>query len=435
MFFTYHKVAAYLIGPIISSVLITGLRLVAAMLLIAIQWYVLRAFLRIIRSLEVEKRREKIFIVAATAFVVLMNVPLAAFIIESVVNPRATLLYSPPSEYESVMRPMAYTFFVWTLGSFFFAAAAPIAMGVFAGLQFFRKRRPATTTEGETTIEVLDLSRRRFLRMALLAVASMPFAMSAYGAVAARSRKVIERVVIPIPGLPPQLDGLTIVQMSDIHSGMFMTEAQMDEHVRISNELQPDIVALTGDFVATNKDQVAPFINSMSRLQAKRGVYGCLGNHDMFGSASEMLARGFEQHGLKLLRNRNEMLDIDGAKLNIIGVDYIGRRSRLNSLGEAIKGIPLDGTTILLAHSPNNFEEAAKAGIHLTLSGHTHGGQIALNLAGLIITPARLATMFLAGLFRIGNSHLYVNRGLGTTGPPIRINAPPEITHITLRQE
>jgi len=435
MFFTYHKVAAHLLDPIISSVLITGARLVGALLLIAIQWYVLRAFLRIIRSLEVEKGKERIFTTAATAFVVLMNVPLAAFIVESVITPRATLLYSPPPEYESIMRPLAYTFFVWTLGSFFFAAAAPAAMGVFAGLQFFRKRRQPGANESETTIEVLDLSRRRFLRMALLAVASMPFAVSAYGAVAARARKVIERVVIPIPGLPPQLDGLTIVQMSDIHSGMFMTEAQMDEHVRISNELQPDIVALTGDFVATNKDQVPPFINSMSRLRAKRGVYGCLGNHDMFGNAAEMIDRGFVQHGLKLLRNRNEMLDIDGAKLNIIGVDYIGRRSRLNSLGEAIKDIPLDGTTILLAHSPNNFEEAARAGIHLTLSGHTHGGQIALNLAGLIITPARLATMFLAGLFRIGNSHLYVNRGLGTTGPPIRINAPPEITHITLRSE
>jgi len=438
MLIIYHQVAAQLAEPqltepILSAVLITSLRLVVALLLIGVQWYVLRAFLRIIRSLELERRKQRVFTIAATAMVVLMNAPLAAFIIESVINPRATLLYSPPPEYESVMRPLAYTFFVWTLGSFFFAAAAPIAMGLFAAAQFFRNRRRAG--ESEATVEVLDLSRRRFLRMALLAVASMPFAVSAYGAVAARARKVIERVVIPIPGLPPQLDGLTIVQMSDIHSGLFMSEAQMDEHVRIANELQPDIVALTGDFIATGKDQVAPFINAMSNLRAKRGVFGCLGNHDMFSNASEMIARGFDQHGFKLLRNRNEIIDIDGAKLNVIGVDYIGRRSKLHSLGDAIKDIPLDGTTILLAHTPYNFEEAARAGIALTLSGHTHGGQIALNLAGLVIAPASLTTMFLAGLFRIGDSHLYVNRGLGTTGPPIRINAPPEITHITLRPE
>jgi predicted MPP superfamily phosphohydrolase len=212
-----------------------------------------------------------------------------------------------------------------------------------------------------------------------------------------------------------------------------MTEAQMDEHVRIANELEPDIVALTGDFVATGREQVPAFINAISNLRAKRGVFGCLGNHDY--SSIEKLTRGFDQNGFKLLRNRNELIDVDGAKLNIIGVDYIGRRSGLTSLGAAIKGIPLDGTTVLLAHSPNNFEEAASAGIDLTLSGHTHGGQIALSFAGLIIAPARLATMYLAGLFRIGDSHMYVNRGLGTTGPPIRINAPPEITHITLRPE
>ena len=435
MLFAFHKVAALLVladlaVPLVSTVLITSLRLVVALLLLAVQWYVLRAFLRIIRSLEL--KRERVFIVAATGLVVLMNLPLAAFIVESVISPRATLLYSPPHEYESIMRPLAYTFFVWTLGSLFFAAASPIAMGLFAAIQFFRNRR--RKAESEATIEVFDFSRRRFLRMALLAVASMPFAVSAYGAVAARSRKVVERVVIPIPGLPPQLDGLTIVQMSDIHSGLFMTEAQMDEHVRTANELEPDLVALTGDFVATNKDQVAPFINAMSKLKAKRGVFGCLGNHDMIG-ASEKIAQGFEQHGLKLLRNRNEIINVDGAKLNVIGVDYIGRRSRLNSLGEAIKDIPLEGTTVLLAHSPNSFEDAARLGIDLTLSGHTHGGQIALNLAGLMLTPAALTTMFLAGLFRIGDSHLYVNRGLGTTGPPIRINAPPEITHITLRPE
>lgn len=431
MLFTYHNVAAQLFDPMVSVLVITGARLIGALLLLAIQWYVLRAFLRIIRSLELEKSKERTFNIAAIVLIALMNLPLAAFIVESVVNPRTTLLYSLPPEYESLMRPMAYTFFVWTLGSLFFTVASPVAMGVFAAVQFFRKRR--RTLESDSTIEAFDMSRRRFLKMALLAVASMPFAVSAYGAVAARSRKVVERVVIPIPGLPPQLDGLTIVQMSDIHSGLFMTEAQMNEHVRIANELEPDIVALTGDFVATSKEQVAPFINAISNLRAKRGVFGCLGNHD--NNSIERLTRGFEQHGFKLLRNRNEMIDIDSAKLNIIGVDYISRRSTPASLGQAIKGIPLDGTTVLLAHSPNNFEEAARAGIDLTLSGHTHGGQIALSFAGLIIAPARLATMYLAGLFRIGDSHMYVNRGLGTTGPPIRINAPPEITHITLRPE
>jgi predicted MPP superfamily phosphohydrolase len=93
----------------------------------------------------------------------------------------------------------------------------------------------------------------------------------------------------------------------------------------------------------------------------------------------------------------------------------------------------MEGTTILLQHAPQLFPQAQKFGIGLTLSGHTHGGQIALTIGDMIIAPAALSTMFLAGLFKIGGSHLYVNRGLGTTGPPIRINAPPEITHITLK--
>ena len=117
----------------------------------------------------------------------------------------------------------------------------------------------------------------------------------------------------------------------------------------------------------------------------------------------------------------------------IIGVDFIGFNRNIQSLKDALNGIKLDGTTLLLLHAPYQFPNAAKMGIHLTLSGHTHGGQIALNFGDLIITPARLSTIFLAGLFKIGDSYLYVNRGLGTTGPPIRIGAPPEVTYITLK--
>jgi predicted MPP superfamily phosphohydrolase len=305
-------------------------------------------------------------------------------------------------------------------------------MASFAAVQFFRKKR--APLEADATIPVLDLSRRRFLQMALLAAASMPFGVSAYGAVAAITRKMIERVVVPISDLPPQLDGLTIVHMSDVHSGIFMPEERMAAYVKLANTLSPDVVALTGDFVATNNEQVAPFIRAMSGLKARYGIFGCLGNHDIFTRSEQKLTQGFRNSGFKLLRNQNEVIEIDGTRLNIIGVDYVGRRFGVSRLDDALRGISLDGTTVLLCHAPNPFPDAAKAGIDLMLAGHTHGGQIALNLGDLMITPARLATMFVAGLFKIDQSHLYVNRGLGTTGPPIRINAPPEITHITLRQ-
>jgi predicted MPP superfamily phosphohydrolase len=424
-------IMAELMVLVSSTFAITVVRLIISLLFVAVQLYVLRAFLRIIRSLGLERRREKLLITITVVFIILVNTPLAAFIIEGLINPRSFMLYTPPPGYEKLIKPFAYTFFIWTIGSFFFAAAAPIAMSAFAAVQFFRRRKPGG--ENGATIEVFDLSRRRFLRMALLAAASMPFAVSAYGAIAARSRKVIERVTVPISGLPPQLDGLTIAQMSDIHSGFFMKESQMREYVGIVNGLNPDIVALTGDFVATKREQVAPFIKAISDLKATHGVYGCLGNHDMFTDSVEELETGFREAGFELLRSRNRIIDIDGAKLNVIGVDYIGLGRNVGNLNDALRGIKLEGTTILLLHAPYHFPEAAEAGIHLTLSGHTHGGQIALNFGNLIITPARLSTIFLAGLFKIGDSHLYVNRGLGTTGPPIRIGAPPEITHITLK--
>jgi predicted MPP superfamily phosphohydrolase len=402
------------------------------MLLVAVQLYVFRAMMRIITSMQLERRNEKLLSVAAASFVVIINLPLAFFVVEGFVNPRGLLLYAPPIAYEGVMRPFAYTFFVWTLGSLFFAAASPVAMACFAAVQFFRRTR--TAPDVNATVRVMDVSRRRFLQMSLTAVSAMPFAVSAYGAVAARNRNVVERVIIPVAGLPPQLDGLTIVQLSDIHSGLFMRESRMGEYARIASALKPDVIALTGDFVATHSDQVEGFLKGMSPLKAKYGVFGCLGNHDIFTHSENAITQGFANAGFKLLRNKNELIEIDGVKLNIIGVDYLfGGRSSASTLDNVLKSMSLEGTTILLQHAPQLFPQVARLGIDLTLSGHTHGGQIALTIGEMVIAPAALSTMFLAGLFKIGKSHLYVNRGLGTTGPPIRINAPPEITHITLK--
>jgi len=417
---------------LVSTLWLVGLRIALALLLTGVQLCLARAVFKMLRSGGLNETLRKKLDLAARAVIAVMNVPLALFVLETIIAPRHLLLYSPPDRYQFFVRPVAYAFFIWSLGSLLFVLASPLAMAVFASVQFFRRRRPAFSDGA--TIHVFDLSRRRFLQMALAAAAAVPFAASAYGAVAARFRKVVERVTVSIKGLPKELDGLTVVQLSDIHSGMFMPEQEMREYARIAHELAPDIIALTGDFVATKSSQVKPFLSAMRGLKAKYGVFACLGNHDMFTASEEELDRGFKEAGVTLLRNENRYITIGGARLNVIGVDFIEPHPGSGGLGRLIKGIPLDGTTLLLSHNPNTFPEAAKAKIDLTLSGHTHGGQIALNFGDMVIAPARLATMFLAGLFKIGESHLYVNRGLGTTGPPIRIGAPPEITHITLRR-
>jgi predicted MPP superfamily phosphohydrolase len=414
------------------TLLLVAGRTVFALLLIAVQLYVLRAMLQIVRSMQLTLEKERTLSAIVRGVIIGVNLPLGFFLVESFFRPYELLLYAPPMEYESMVRPFSYMFFIWTLGSLIFAAAAPIVMACFAGVQFFRRKRSDQNDEG--TAAPFDVSRRRFLRLVLLAAASMPFAVSAYGAFAARTRKVVEKVVVPITDLPPQLDGLTIVHLSDIHAGMFMREPQMAEYARIATSLKPDIIALTGDFVATTSDQVEPFMRAMSTLEAKHGVFGCLGNHDIFTRSEDAIAHGFAKAGFKLLRNKNEIIDVDGAKLNVIGVDFLfGTRATASTLDSVIGGLSLEGTTVLLQHAPQLFPQAARFGIDLTLSGHTHGGQIALTIGDTILAPARFSTMFLAGLFKIGDSHLYVNRGLGTTGPPIRINAPPEITHITLK--
>lgn len=420
----------------ISQTIYTAVaRLVFAALLVFVQYYVLRAARRTAQSLEMEKRKERTLISAIVVIFAIANIPLAWFIVESLFSPQKVFLYSPSPESEAIARPLSYLFFVWNLGSIIFAAAAPLAMGGFAVFQFLRRRRRRRMIDSieDDSIEAVDLSRRRFLKMALSAAAAMPFAASFYGAVAARFGKVVERVIVPVPGLPAQIDGLTIVQMSDIHVGLFMSESRVREFVEMANLLKPDVVALTGDFLASRREQVPAFINAISALEAKYGVFGCLGNHDEYAHSERLLAKEFERVGFKLLRNENQLIDIAGAKLNVIGVDFIGKNNNGEKLKTALKGISLEGTTLLLCHSPYPFEEAARMGINLMLAGHTHGGQITLALGDYLLTPARLATVFLAGLFRIADSHLYVNRGLGTTGPPIRIGAPPEITHITLK--
>jgi predicted MPP superfamily phosphohydrolase len=263
-----------------------------------------------------------------------------------------------------------------------------------------------------------------------VSLASLPYLASTYGAFLAADHVVIERVTIPIKDLPDPLVGLKIVQLSDIHVGIFMPEHRVREYAGIVNRLEPDLVLLTGDYVSSSDANAAPFVRAASHLRAKHGVFGCVGNHDLFTLSVPLLTSGFSKYGMKLLHNEQVWLNINGTRLNLIGVEFLNRAA--SRFDQAIRGLALDGPSILLSHHPNTFPQAASRAIDLTLSGHTHGGQMKVELLGLDLSPARLITPYAAGLFEIGDSKLYVNRGLGTTGPPIRFSAPPEITLITL---
>src|SRR5271166_6383106 len=300
-------------------------------------------------------------------------------------------------------------------------------------------------------------SRRTFFRYSAVLAGGFPFLAATYGFAAGRLRYKIERVDVPVANLPPELDGLRIAQLSDIHIGDYMPPHEIARAVDMANSLQPDISFVTGDFVSGEGDPLDTCIAELSRLRAPLGVWGCNGNHEIYAGVEDEAERLFHEKGMRLLRASSVVVEHNGGRFNLLGVDY--QRDHMTSgepagpmLQEIEPLIRRDMPNFLLSHNPNSFHRAAELGIELSLAGHTHGGQIKFEIVDHSVTPARLISPFVAGLYRLPvempiptNGHanassgaskaaLYVNRGLGTFGFPVRIGVPPEITLLTLRR-
>ena len=251
-----------------------------------------------------------------------------------------------------------------------------------------------------------DASRRTLFRYAAYLAGSLPFIAATYGFAAGRLRYTIERVDVPIANLPPELDGLRIAQLSDIHIGDYMPPHEIARAVAMANELQPDISFVTGDFVSSEGDPLDACINELAKLRAPLGVWGCNGNHEIYAGVEDEAERLFREKGMRLLRARNEVIEHKGARFNLLGVDY--QRDHMVSgertgpmLTEIQHLVRRDMPNILLSHNPNSFPRAAELGIELSLAGHTHGGQIKVEIVDHNITPARLISPFVAGLYRL----------------------------------
>lgn len=292
--------------------------------------------------------------------------------------------------------------------------------------------RPGPVPAG-TPGEVFDPRRRVFVGKGMTILAGAALSASALGALRKDSFDVTE-VDVPIPDLPDELQGFTIALASDIHSSVFMTLPTMKRYVSAINGMGADCIAVTGDFVNSMVEEVYPFAEAFSGLRAPHGVYGVLGNHDYYTRNVDAVAREVNDCGIRLLLNERVLIQKGKGMLFLLGADDTGNRDRAGQwfdragLG-AGEGIP----KILMCHRPYHFEQAARRKIDLTLSGHTHGGQVVLARIGTdVIAPARVASPYVAGLYSIGSSRMYVSRGIGTVGIPVRINCPPEITKITL---
>lgn len=276
-----------------------------------------------------------------------------------------------------------------------------------------------------------SLSRRAFLRAArnLLAagvLGSPPVAWYAW-----RVEPFwlsVERIALRLPRLPRDWDGVTLAQLSDLHLGPVIGPPHLHAAVDLTLDLQPDLIVITGDFVSSLRQGEAEELEkALRRLRAPVGVFASLGNHDWWTSAA-VVAEAVRRSGVTLLRNEHVAL---GENFYLAGVDDVWERQA--DLARALRGLPDEACTLLLAHEPDYADIVAKDGrVALQLSGHSHGGQVRIPFVGPIALPY-LGRKYPAGWRQIGGLQLYTNRGLGVVLPAARFNCRPEITLFTLQ--
>jgi len=344
---------------------------------------------------------------------------------------------------------------------FFSALFAYLAVKAVHALdRLWRFVRPSAKTANAADLDLpRDPGRRYFFKTATAAAGAAPFIGAMYGFAAERLNYQVHRVEIPVSNLPAALDGLRITQLSDIHLSGYMPRAQVRRAIEMANELGGDLAVVTGDFITGADDPLEDCVDEIRRLSSPLGVYGCNGNHEIYADAEDRAQWLFAQAGMKLLRQDNTVVSYRGAQLNLIGVDYQRERTpggrRVSLLSGAQHLVRKDMPNILLSHNPNSFNRAAELGVELSLSGHTHGGQVQVEILDHRLSPARFITDYVAGLYmrplftpartvasqkflhattlRGPHAAIYVNRGLGTVGAPVRLGVPPEISLLILR--
>ena len=280
----------------------------------------------------------------------------------------------------------------------------------------------------------LPINRRKFIGLAAAA------GVAALGAdallLAPNFVKVISRE-ISLARWPEKLDGFTIALLSDFHYDPYFSIHPLKAAIRIVNELRPDLIALTGDFVsmpwwgAQGKGAAAaePCANLLKDLKAPQGVWAVLGNHDAFTDPARV-TRALEEQKIPVLANRSVAIEQSGARFWLSGVDDVIVKGA--DLDTALRPVPKEEPVVLLAHEPDYADRVARYPVDLQLSGHSHGGQVRFPVVGPIFLP-ELARKYVWGLYKIGELTLYTNAGLGTVQVPVRLNCPPEITLLKIR--
>ena len=284
-------------------------------------------------------------------------------------------------------------------------------------------------------------SRTHLVHLSGLAMLCLALVLLVIGYIEAYREPKLERVTITIPNLPPELDGFRIAQLSDVHMDGFVNSKDLARLVDRINKLDADVVAITGDLVEFRTEDIKSEILPIAELKARDGVFFVTGNHEYYVGADEWVEE-IRRLGITVLFNEHRVIKRGNARLLLAGVPNVqgglhgtqpvsakGVAAILSDPAQSLRDAPDVNVKVLLAHQPASAFAARDAGFDILICGHTHGGQFfPVTLIAYLVHP------FLSGLHRMDNLQVYVNRGAGVLGPPVRLGVPPEITLIELRR-
>jgi predicted MPP superfamily phosphohydrolase len=294
------------------------------------------------------------------------------------------------------------------------------------------------------------IARKKLVSELTLAIAALPFAAIIFGMIRGKYHYRVHRVTLHFKDLPEAFDGFTITQLSDIHAGSFDRATAVEQGIELINEQGSDLLVFTGDMVNNKAEEMEPWKEIFSRLEAPYGKYSVLGNHD-YGDYVPWPSREAKQDnlrrlkeiqaemGFRLLLNEQVEIEKDGQHISLAGSENWGLRGfhQYGDLNKAVAGLDRNRFKILLSHDPSHWEAEARLHpkhIHLALAGHTHGMQFGIEIPGFKWSPVKYVYPEWAGIYGGNGQHLYVNRGFGFLGFPGRVGIRPEITVITLKK-
>lgn len=407
--------------------------LIIGVLLLLIDWYFYQAILTLLKGATIYKRTIVSYIYwGFTAFSLLVFLMPTIFTIDN--WPKHMRIY--------LFALVLMVVFSKIIGSLFLATDDIIRLFRWIGSYF--------TTPSEAAAEnVHRISRLKFLNQVAVGMAAVPFVAFLYGMVRGAFDYKVHKVKVVLPNLPDSFNGLRIIQISDIHSGSFVSDEHIIEASKIIDQQKPDLIFFTGDLVNNRASETEPLISALSRIQAPMGVYSTLGNHDYgdyvsWESAEEKqknlndLKNVHAQLGWRLLMNEHIAITRGEDRIAVIGIENWGGNLNFPKYGD-MKKAHAETThypvKLLLSHDPSHWNMQVREDykdVDITFSGHTHGFQFGIEIPGFKWSPSQYVYKQWAGLYQHENQYLYVNRGLGFLGYPGRVGILPEITVMEL---